>query len=138
MLAHILAACSNKATIPLPTRSRSKFRIYKDFEPIPDRTCFRGSPKGMLERLSHHLQVRQQTQLQQAQEAMWTEAKERVTHLVDRLKDEDTKFKEATLRQVRELVGLLPGWNIGKDARVDEIVEDIKDMLTGCRSHRFA
>jgi len=126
-----LGGMFEKADYPSADEIRSKFRIYKDFEPIPDGTCFRGLPKGMLDRLSTHLQVRQQTQLQQAQQAMWTEAKDRIAHLVDRLADTDTKFKEASIRAVRELVGLLPGWNIGKDSRVDEIASDIEDMLAG-------
>jgi hypothetical protein len=116
---------------PPPEEVRAKFRIYKDFDPIPDGTGFRGLPKGMLDRLSHHLHKRQEAQLAQASEAMWTEARERIAHLIDRLADEDTKFKEASVRQVRELVALLPGWNIGKDPRAREVAQDIEEMLAG-------
>jgi hypothetical protein len=116
---------------PSAEEVRSRFRIYKDFEPIPDGTGFKGLPKGLLERLSLHLHERQQDQLTQAQASMWLAAKERVAHLIDRLADEDTKFKEASVRQVRELVSLLPGWNLARDPRVAEIAEDIDRMLGG-------
>lgn len=110
---------------------RSRFRIYKDFEPIPDGTGFKGLPKGLLERLSLHLHERQQSQMAQAQASMWLAARERISHLIERLADEDTKFKEASVRQVRELVSLLPGWNLAKDPRVAEIAKDIDQMLGG-------
>lgn len=121
----------NTADYPGVDEVRSKFRIYKDFEPIPDNTGFRGLPDGLLARLSAHLNARQKIQLTHAQEAMWTEAKDRIAHLIERLEGEDTKFKEASIRQVRELVGLLPGWNIGKDSRAGEIAADIDQMLAG-------
>jgi len=126
-----LGGMFKQSDYPTADEIRSKFRIYKDFEPIPDKTGFRGLPDGVLERLSFHLEERQKAQVKQANEAMWAEAKDRISHLIDRLSEEDTKFKEATVRQVRELVGLLPGWNIGKDERANEVAQDIHDMLAG-------
>jgi hypothetical protein len=110
---------------------RSRFRIYQDFEPIPDGTGFRGLPENMLDRLSKHLTDRQQRQREAAAGAMWQEAKERIGHLVERLSTEDAKFKEASIRAVRELVTLLPGWNINGDGRVAEIAADIRKMMDG-------
>ena len=110
---------------------RSRFRIYQDFEPIPDGQGFRGLPENMLDRLSKHLNDRQERQRQAASDAMWQEAKDRIGHLVERLATEDAKFKEASVRAVRELVTLLPGWNINGDGRVAEIAADIEVMLEG-------
>ena len=116
---------------PTVEEVRSKFRIYKDLEPIADGTCFRGLPAGMIERLSFHLNKRRENQMADATRQMWTEARERIDHLIGRLAQEDTRFKEASVGAVRELVTLLPGWNLGKDERVDEIAQEIKNMLAG-------
>jgi hypothetical protein len=110
---------------------RSRFRIYQDFEPIPDGTNFKGLPDNMLERLSRHLNLRQKRQRDAAASAMWEEARERISHLAERLTTEDARFKEASVRAVKELVTLLPGWNIGGDTRVAEIAQDIDAMLHG-------
>jgi hypothetical protein len=126
-----LGSMYNALDYPTADEIRMRFRIHRDFEPIPDGTGFKGLPSGMLDRLSRHLAARQRVQLEQANEAMWTEARERIAHLIDRLQEEDTKFKEATVTAVRELTGLLPGWNLGKDGRVDEIARDIEMMLAG-------
>jgi len=119
------------ADYPTQDEVRSKFRIFQDFEPIPDSMGFRGLPENMLERLAKHLNDRQSRQRDQAASSMWEEAKTRVEHLVDRLGTEDAKFKEASVRTVRDLVTLLPGWNIGGDSRVAEIAGDIDAMLNG-------
>lgn len=119
------------ADYPTPEDIRSRFRIYQDFEPIPDGTSFRGLPGNMLERLAKHLNTRQERQKEAAAVAMWDEAKQRISHLVERLGTEDAKFKEASVRAVRELVTLLPGWNIGNDARALEVASDIDAMLHG-------
>jgi hypothetical protein len=120
-----------KSDYPSVEEVRSKFMVYQDFEPIPDGAGFKGLPQNYLERLSVNLTRRQNVQKDQANKAMWEEARTRVEHLVDRLAEEDTKFKEASVRAVRELVTLLPGWNISGDTRVGEIAGDIDQMLTG-------
>jgi hypothetical protein len=119
------------AIYPSEDEVRASFRIHQDFEPIPDGTGFRGLPENVIERLSHHLNRRQQNQITIATGAMWDEVKERVSRLVDRLADEDNKFKEASVRNVRELVTLLPGWNITNDPRVVEVTNAIQTMLDG-------
>jgi hypothetical protein len=126
-----LGGMFTQSDYPSADEVRSRFRIYRDYEPIPDGTGFKGLPPQLIERLSRNLNRRQQIQKDQANKAMWEEAKTRVGHLVERLAEEDTKFKEASVRAVRELVTILPGWNIGGDTRVDEIVGDIDTMLNG-------
>lgn len=126
-----LGSMYNPDEYPTADEIKSRFRIHRDFEPIPDGTCFKGLPPAALERFSAHLAARQRAAVAQASEAMWTEAKDRIAHLIDRLEDQDTKFKEATVTAVRELTGLLPGWNINKDGRVDVIARDIEMMLAG-------
>jgi len=126
-----LGGMYKQSDYPTTEEIRSRFRIWQDFEPIPDGAGFRGLPPAYLERLSHHLKARQDIQVQASQRAMWEEVGERVRHLTDRLSDKDAIFKEASVRAVRELVTLLPGWNIGGDQRVNEVANDIDNMLTG-------
>jgi hypothetical protein len=110
---------------------RSRFSVWQDFEPIPDGHSFKGLPDKYLDRLGKMLDRRQQRRIDAATASMWDQVKERVSHLVNRLADEDNTFKEASVRNVRELVELLPGWNITRDPRITEVVRDISTMLDG-------
>jgi hypothetical protein len=121
----------NMTDYPGVDEIRAKFRVYQDFEPIPDGAGFRGLPTGFLDRLSKHLAERQKLQAREANAAMWHEAKTRISHLVERLSDADASFKEATVRNVRELCTLLPGWNITGDHRALDIALEIEEMLAG-------
>jgi len=110
---------------------RSRFRVHFDFEPIPEGASFKGLPEFTTERLAKGLEQRQARMLAEAQKSMWDTVKERVGHIVDRLSDPETRFKEATLDNTKELLTLLPGWNLGGDPHVGHVVNEIKTMLDG-------
>jgi hypothetical protein len=118
-------------TYPSVDEIRSKFRIHLDFEPIPETSGYRGLPAVAIERLAKNLAARQQRQIADATQEMWAKGKERIEHLVERLSDPENMFKEASLRDVRELITLLPGWNVMGNPIVAEIAEDIKRMMSG-------
>jgi hypothetical protein len=110
---------------------RAAFRLSFDFVPIPAGASFAGLPDRYVRSLSQQLERKQAQAAQVAQQAMWEQVRERVEHVVDRLRDPDTRFKSSTVEACRELVTLLPGWNVTGDGRVSEIVHDIDTMLHG-------
>jgi hypothetical protein len=120
---------------PSADRIKQLFRIHFDFEPIPAGAAFKGLDDHMLERLSLGLQKKQQRQITDALGAMWAQARDRLAHLFDRLgfndKGEPIEFKEATVDNVRELLTLLPAWNLTGDPRVSEVTAKIKELLDG-------
>lgn len=116
---------------PQPEQVRSSFRASFDFEPIPATNDFRGLPDHVMDKLSRGLKAKQVRMVETAQAAMWETVGERVRHIVERLSAEDAKFKSTTVENVRELVTLLPGWNVAGDPRVAEVVAEISTMLDG-------
>lgn len=110
---------------------RSSFRVTFDFEPIPAGTAFRGLSPTMLDKLSKSLASKQERMVVAASGAMWTQVRERVAHITERLTDPKTVFRESTVDSVRELLVLLPGWDLTGDPRVAEVVSDISRMLSG-------
>ena len=125
---------------------RSSFRVHFDFEPLPE---FRNSGNGqtttgipldnfMLERLAKGLHKKQERQLLDAQRHVWERASEPLKRLIDRLSassDDGKKFfKESTINAVRELVELLPGWNVTGDPALTEITDEIRDLVDGLDS----
>lgn len=116
---------------PSQDEVRASFRVSFDFEPIPAGTAFRGLSDNMLDRLSRGLAAKQERMVQSATAAMWEQVRDRVKHVVDRLADPKNAFKNSTIDHVRDLLVLLPGWNVVGDPRVGEITRDISDMLGG-------
>jgi hypothetical protein len=116
---------------PSQNEVRGSFKVSFDFEPIPAGTAFRGLSPHMLDRLSKGLAAKQDRMVQGAMSSMWENVRERVTHVVERLSDPANTFKSSTVENVRELLVLLPGWNVAGDPRVAEIVKDLDQMLTG-------
>ena len=124
-------------TYPDAAEVRAAFRVDFDFLPIPSGDQFGHLPEHLLERLSKGLQAKQERMVTAAQAAMWQDVRERVEHLTGRLGDADAKFKSSTVENLRELLTLLPGWNVSGDPRVDEVVQDISRMLGGVDAERL-
>lgn len=119
------------ADYPDQEQVRAQFRITIDWEPIPSGAAFKGLPEAMLEKLGAALARKQGRMIEGATTAMWEEVRERVSHITERLVDPTNKFKATTIEAVRDLITLLPGWNVTADPRVTEIASDINRMLSG-------
>jgi len=126
-----LANMASASEYPSVDDIRAAFAIRFDFEPIPSGQSFKGLPDHVLERLGAALHQKQQRMVAGATHAMWEQARDRVSHIAERLAAGDAKFKNSTVEAVRELVALLPGWNLNDDPRVAELVADIERMLAG-------
>lgn len=118
-------------TYPDDVEVRAQFKVAFDFEPIPAGQSFKGLPEHFLDKLSSGLRRKQDRMIAAASEAMWREVRERVGHMMERLAQPDAMFKANTVENVRELLTLLPAWNVMGSANIDEIVADISDMLVG-------
>jgi hypothetical protein len=126
-----LAGLANASDYPTASEVEAAFRLSFDFLPIPSRTGFTGFPDAVLEKLGASLVRKQEAALAASQVAMWDRVKETIEHLVLRLDDKDGRFKYTTIEAVRELLTLLPGFDVAGDARVTTVVADISAMLSG-------
>lgn len=117
------------ASFSYPTVEAIKraFRVHFDFEPIPEGAGFRGLDNHTLDQLGKLLHKKQERQVAEATRAMWTETKARIEALIAATK----KPNAATVGNVRELLTLLPGWNITGNPAVSEIANDIDELLSG-------
>lgn len=125
-----LAGMASDADYPSPAEVGAAFHVTFDFQPIPTGASFRGLPPHVIERLSNGLQARQRRMIEAAEADLWTQVAERVRHLLSKLTD-DTRLFTSTVENCRELLVLMPGWNLTDDPRVREIRADIEAMLDG-------
>jgi hypothetical protein len=126
-----LGGLAQASDYPTPGQIKAQFDVRFDFEPVPAAQSFGGLPPATLEKLGNALQRKQENMTRNAQAAMWTEARERIQHLAEKLADPEAKFKNTTVVGVQDLLTLLPGWNVAGDERIAEIVSDVKEMLAG-------
>lgn len=119
---------------PTADEVRAQFRIAVDFEPIPAGVAFKGLPDQVLDKLAASLQRKQERMIESATAAMWEEVRDRVARITERLSDPEARFKVTTVEGVRDLITLIPGWNVVGDTRASEIAHDIEAMLDGIRA----
>jgi hypothetical protein len=125
-----LAALAD-ATYPTEAEVRAQFHINYDFVPMPAGQDFQGLPDTTLTALSKFLEAKQQIMVDGARKAMMDQIRKRVGKLAERLSGEDATFRASTVEAVRELVTLLPAWNINGEQEVIEITAMIDRMISG-------
>jgi hypothetical protein len=126
-----LAGMAVASDYPTPEYVRAAFNLAFDFEPIAPASAFSGLPEHFVERLGAGLRRKQESAAQQAQAAMWERVKQTLEPLIERLSKPDAMFKTSTLEHVRDLIVLLPGFNVTGDPRITTVVDDIRSMLSG-------
>ncbi len=110
---------------------RRAFRVSFEWEPIPSGAAFKNLPDNILGKLANTLEKRQTAMIEASQTAMWKEVRKRMQKLAEKTAEPDARFKLTTVENARELIELMPGWNISQHPAVAEIVEDIEHMLRG-------
>ena len=126
-----LGGMAQQSDYPDVEEVKTLFKLAFDFEPIPSGASFQGLSVGTTVKLSKMLEAKQRRAAEAAQGAMWTQVRERVSHLVDRLAEPDTRFKGATVEDVRAMIDILPGWNVTNAAQVPTVVMKIDRMMSG-------
>ena len=126
-----LGGMAGTTKYPTVDELRSSFRVHFDFEPLPAASNFKGLDDFMLERLTKGLHKKQQRQIVDASSAMWKRAAKPVRKLIERLEEADTTIKQPTIEALREIVTLLPGWNLTGDPQMAEVTEEINELISG-------
>ena len=122
---------------PTPEQVQAAFWVEVEFEQIPLTTNPNavGMSNDMLERLSTNIGLKYQAKIVGAQETIWADISQHVGHLVERLRalkaDDKTRFFSSSVDHVRDLVKMLPGWNITNDPKVTKVIQDLQSMLVG-------
>jgi hypothetical protein len=69
--------------------------------------------------------------LKRATEHLWVRLKDVVSHMVERLKEPESRFHASLVTNVFELVDLLPRLNVNHDEELNRFAEEIRDRLCG-------
>ena len=123
-----LAALAD-AFYPTVDQVRSHFHVTYDFVPMPAGDDFQGLPSSTLDALGKFLEAKQQIMVDTARKSMIDEIRKRVGHLAERLASEGKRFQFTTVEAVRDLITLLPAWNLKGEAEIEDITRDIEWLM---------
>ena len=117
---------------PSAEKLRNKFGVRLEVLPIPSGEDFRVTlSEEEQARVAHEIDENVRQSLQRGTEDLWVRLKEVVSHMVERLKEPESRFHASLVTNVCELVDLLPRLNVNQDEELNRFAEEIRDRLCG-------
>jgi hypothetical protein len=117
---------------PSAEKLRNKFGVRIEVLPIPSGEDFRVTlSEEEQARVAHEIDENVRQSLQRGTEDLWVRLKEVVSHMVERLKEPESRFHASLVTNVFELVDLLPRLNVNQDEELNRFAGEIKDRLCG-------
>lgn len=117
---------------PSIEKLRTKFGIKLEVLPIPTGDDFRVTLSAEEHaRVAREIDESVRESLQLGTADLWMRLKSLVEHMVDRLKEPESRFHRSLVTNVLELVDLLPRLNVNQDEELNRFAAEIKDRLCG-------
>lgn len=125
-----LVGMFNQMDYPPAKELRDKFEFSTYIYPIPSSSDFRVEMlSGTAAAIKADIDNRVQEQVKTAMQDCFDRAKIVVQAMVDRLSEEDPKFKDSLVQNVRDVVEILPSLNITNDENLTKTIEAIRTKL---------
>ena len=109
----------------------SKFDFITSFMPIPDSSDFRVDlAENEIEKIKQEIDVRRNQIEAVAMKDLWSRVYTAVNHMIERLSEEKSKFKDSLVGNIAEICQLLPKLNINNDSYLNAMGAEIAAKLT--------
>jgi len=120
----------NPDDYPAQSELRGMYRVRLDFEPVGDAGDFRvDMDKKYVDHVRQSIERKVNDRIHGAMREVWDRLSKTLTHFHARMADEDSKFKRATIDNLREIVEVLPALNVLDDPDLESIRIDIMHHL---------
>jgi len=117
---------------PSAEKLRKKFGVKIEILPIPSGNDFRVQMSAEEQaRVAREIDSSVRQSLTRGTEDLWKRLREVVAHLVDRLKEPESRFHATMVTNVLDLVELLPRLNVNGDSELNRFAEQIRQRLCG-------
>lgn len=116
---------------PSPDRLRSKFEVVLDLDAVTEAHDFRVTMEA-----EHVATIREgmeralQQRIGRAMQDVWQRLSDTLGHFAEKMAS-DGIFRDSTIKNLEELVEVLPGLNVLDDPHLDHIAAQIRDTLIG-------
>lgn len=119
----------NPDDYPTPEQLRRKFYVSLDIDPVSEAHDFRVQMDDeVVDEIKSSIEYEAGKRLARAMGDVWTRLNDCLQNYATRM-GSDTKFKTATVDNLREIVELLPAYNITNDPNLEAIRQDIEATI---------
>jgi hypothetical protein len=121
----------NPDDYPHPDSLRRRFYINMDIDAVTEAGDFRVEmEQSQLDTVKQSMEQAMHQRLGRAMQDVWERLAEVIGHFANKMGSDDI-FRDATVKNVEELVDLLPGLNVLDDPNLKAIGEEIRAKLKG-------
>jgi len=108
----------------------SKFGVHLEVHPLPSGDDFRVNlSEDEVQRIQREIEERTNATLQSSMEEVYERVQKVVEAFEDRLQEEGTIFRDSLVNNARELVALLPKFNLTGDEKLNEMARRMEEQL---------
>ena len=120
---------------PSAEQVAAAFWFDLDIQNVPATALNNTLPPHIFENMQRMVENKHRDKLYESQRVMWERVANNVGHLVERLEalknDDKTRFFESNITHIKDMLVLLPGWNMSNDPRMVQTIQSIEKMLDG-------
>lgn len=121
----------NPEDYPAARSLQSKFYINLDIDSVTEAHDFRVAVDAKhLDSVRKNIEASMHARFGRAMSEVWQRLSETLEHFADKMSGDEI-FRDSTVRNLEEIVELLPDLNILNDANLERIRQDIKANLSG-------
>ena len=116
---------------PDPCELSDKFYVAIETDPIPSGADFRVDiSKQDAEAIRQQIEERTRSRLNEAAKSVWERLQGVVEHYARTMANADIRFKDATVRNLHDLVEAMPALNIMEDPALDAFAKEVRQTLS--------
>ena len=116
---------------PEPEQLRRRFAVNLDIHGVPTGRDFRvDMDTATVTMLQQQIETKNQARVTAALGDVWNRLAEVLGHFASKMAD-DAVFRDSTVKNLEELVAMLPALNVTGDPALEQIRQDITDTLIG-------
>lgn len=115
---------------PSASKLREKFSVRLEILPVPSGDDFRVTMSAEEQaRIAREIDANVRQSLTRGTEDLWKRLRDVVSHMVDRLREPETRFHATLVTNISDLVSLLPQLNVNQDSDLECFATQIRDSL---------
>jgi hypothetical protein len=116
---------------PHPEALRSRFYVNLDIDAIAEASDFRVTMEAeQVEQIRATMEAALQQRMGRAMQDVWTRLSDTLGHFAERM-GSDGVFRESTIRNLEEIVDLLPDLNVLEDENLEQIRQQVATFVIG-------
>lgn len=120
------------ADYPPAESLRRRFYAHLSIEPVAEAGDFRVEmDKDAVDEIQRKITDATTQRIARAMQSVWERLAETLGHYASKMAKPDEVFRDATVRNLEEIVEILPDLNLTNDPQLEAIRQDIKNSLIG-------